>query len=108
VTVVSDVLLGAAVIVVLLSSIGILVMKDTYQRVHFVTPISIVATLLVALALSIREGWDESTGATWLALGFVALASPYLSHATLRTARIRQQGDWKEISRKRRQEAGRR
>lgn len=89
------ILLGAAVLVVLVSVVGLLAMRDVYQRVHYVTPISVVAPLLVAVAVTVREGWDQNTGGTWLAIGFVVLVSPFLSHATLRAARIRQEGDWR-------------
>lgn len=90
-----DVLLGLAVLVVLVSVVGVVAMRDVYQRIHYVTPISIVAPVLVAIAVSVKEGWDENTGATWLALGFVVLVSPFLSHATMRAARIRERGDWR-------------
>ncbi len=95
VAIAESILLGAACVIVLMCTLGVLLMKDVYQRVHYVTPISVVAPLLVAVAVTVREGWDENTGATWLALGIVAIASPYLSHATIRAARIRQEGDWR-------------
>lgn len=89
------ILLGAAVLVTLASVLGLLAMRDVYQRVHYVAPISVVAPLLVAVAVTVREGWDQNTGATWLAIGFVVLVSPFLSHATVRAARIREHGDWR-------------
>lgn len=95
--VVVDVLLGLAALVVAVSSIGVLVMRDAYRKLHFVAPISMVAPVLVALAVSVRSGWSESTGATWLAVAFVAAASPFLSHATVRAARIRERGDWSVV-----------
>ena len=45
--VLADVLLGLAVAIVLASSIGLLVMRDVYQKLHFVTPIALVAPLIV-------------------------------------------------------------
>lgn len=91
----ADVLLGIAAVLVLASSLGVLLMRDVYQKLHFVAPISIVAPVLVALAVTVREGSHENTAATWLALIFVVMASPFLSHATVRAARIRECGDWK-------------
>jgi len=93
--IVIDVFLGLATVVVLLSSLGVLVMRDVFQRIHFLAPISLVATVLVAVAVTVKQGWDQNTGATWLALGFVVVVSPYLSHATTRAARIRAEGDWR-------------
>ncbi|MBO0885972.1 MAG: monovalent cation/H(+) antiporter subunit G [Acidimicrobiales bacterium] len=93
--VVSDVLLGLAVITLLVSSLGVAVMDDVYQKIHFVTPASLVAPVLVALAVTVQEGYSENTTETWLAVLFVAIAGPVLSHATMRAARIRDTGDWR-------------
>jgi monovalent cation/proton antiporter MnhG/PhaG subunit len=93
--VVSDVLLGLAVITLLISSLGVAVMGDVYQKIHFVTPAALVAPALVALAVTVQEGYSENTTETWLAVFFVAIAGPVLSHATIRAARIRERGDWR-------------
>jgi multisubunit Na+/H+ antiporter MnhG subunit len=91
----ADAMLAAAVLVVAASSVGILVMRDPYQKVHFVTPISLVAPILVAVAVTLRAGWSEPTGQTWLAVAVVCVAGPVLSHATVRAARVRERGDWR-------------
>ncbi|MGH9063723.1 MAG: cation:proton antiporter [Acidimicrobiales bacterium] len=91
----SDILLGLAVAVVLASSLGVLVMRDVYQKMHFVGPAAIVAPALVALAVLVQEGYAESTTETWLALLFVVIAGPVVGHATIRAARIREKGDWR-------------
>jgi multicomponent Na+:H+ antiporter subunit G len=93
--VLTDMLLGLAVLVVLGSSLGILLMPDVYQKLHFVTPASLVAPVLVGVAVLIESGWSVRSAQTWLALLFVIIASPVLSHATIRAARIRATGDWR-------------
>ena len=93
--IVADVLLGLAVALVLASSAGILVMRDTYQKLHFLTPLALVAPLLVGLAVLVRSGWSENSSETWLALLFVVIGGPFLTHATIRAARIREKGDWR-------------
>lgn len=90
-----DIFLGVAVAVVLASSAGILVMRDVYQKLHYVTPIALVAAPCVGLAILIQSGWSSSSAQTWLTVLFVVIASPFLSHATIRSARIRQTGDWR-------------
>lgn len=94
--VLADVLLGLAVAIVLASTIGLLVMRDVYQKLHFVTPIALVAPLIVGFAVLAQSGLDENTGETWLALVFIVIAGPFLSHATIRATRIREKGDWRE------------
>jgi multisubunit Na+/H+ antiporter MnhG subunit len=93
--IVADVLLGLAVVLVLASSVGILVMRDTYQKLHFLTPLALIAPLVVGLAVLVRSGWSENSSETWLALLFVLIGSPFLTHATIRAARIREKGDWR-------------
>lgn len=99
-TIVADVLLGLAVVLVLTSSAGILVMRDTYQKLHFLTPLALIAPLLVGLAVLVRSGWSENSSETWLALLFVVIGGPFLTHATIRAARIREKGDWRPGSRR--------
>ena len=88
----ADVLLGLAVAVVLASALGILVMRGVYRKLHFVTPAALVAPALVALAVFVQQGLDENTGETLLALLLIVIAGPYLTHATIRAARIREKG----------------
>ncbi|HEX5189970.1 MAG TPA: monovalent cation/H(+) antiporter subunit G [Streptosporangiaceae bacterium] len=93
-TIVADVLLGAAVLVVLGASAGILLMRDVYQKVHYVTLAGLIAPVIVGVAILIQSGWSVNSMQTWLAIALMVIATPFLSHATIRAARIRQAGDW--------------
>ena len=94
--VVVDVLLGLAVLTVAAAALGVAVMPDAYARLHYVTPAAIVAPVFVTLAIFVREGLDENTGETVVALFFVIAAAPFLSHATIRAMRVRDRGDWRQ------------
>ena len=91
----SDTFLGLAAAIVIASSVGVLVMRDVYQKLHFVTPAALVAPVLVALAVLTRARFSATTAETLLALLFMVFAGPYLTHATIRAARVREQGDWR-------------
>jgi multicomponent Na+:H+ antiporter subunit G len=91
----ADVLLALAVLVVLASCVGVLVMRGPYAKLHFLTPVSLVAPFLVAAAIGVQMGLRENTSDSWLMLAFLVLSGPFLSHATLRAARIREKGDWR-------------
>ena len=93
--VLSDVLLALATATVAASAIGVLVVRDAYARVHYVTPAAVVAPVLVALAIFVTEGLDVNTGETVVALVFMVIAAPFLSHATMRAIRVREEGDWR-------------
>jgi len=96
--VVSDVLLGLTVMIVAGSVLGVVVMPDVYQKLHYVVPAVLVAPPLVFVAVAVRNGLDESTAQSALALGIVVVSAPFLSHATIRAARIREQGNWEEAA----------
>jgi multisubunit Na+/H+ antiporter MnhG subunit len=91
----AEMFLGLAAVAVLASAVGVLVMRGVYRKLHFVTPAALVAPVLVALAVFIRQGLDENTGESVLAVLFVVIAGPFLSHATIRAARICDEGDWR-------------
>jgi multisubunit Na+/H+ antiporter MnhG subunit len=93
--VVSDVLLALAAATVVTSAVGVLAVRDAYARVHYVTPAAVVAPVLVALAIFVAQGLDENTGETVVALAFMVIAAPFLSHATIRAIRVREEGDWR-------------
>jgi multisubunit Na+/H+ antiporter MnhG subunit len=89
----ADVFLGLAVVTVLTSSVGVLVMGDAYQKIHFVTPAALVAPVLVTLAVFVHAGFSATTTEALIALLFMVIAGPFLSHATIRAARVREKGE---------------
>jgi multisubunit Na+/H+ antiporter MnhG subunit len=93
--VVVDVLLALAVAITLVSSLGVLVMRDALAKVHYVTPVSMIAPVLLATAVLVQTGYSSRSAQSWLAVLFLLIASPFLSHATIRAARIRAEGDWR-------------
>ena len=93
--IVADILLGLAVLTVLASAVGVLVMGDVYQKIHLVTPAALVAPVLVTLAVFVRAGFSATTTEALIVLLFMVIAGPFLSHATIRAARIREKGDWR-------------
>ena len=86
----ADVLLALAVLTVFASALGVAVMRDSYARLHYVTPAAVVAPVLVTLAVFVTEGLTVYTGETVLALVFMVAAAPFLSHATIRAMRVRE------------------
>jgi multicomponent Na+:H+ antiporter subunit G len=93
--VISDTLLALAVLTVAASALGVATAPNPYARLHYVTPAAVLAPALVALAVFVTEGLDENTGETLLALVFMVAAAPFLSHATIRAIRVREEGDWR-------------
>jgi multisubunit Na+/H+ antiporter MnhG subunit len=46
-------------------------------------------------AVLIRARFSATTAETFLVLLFMVIAGPYLTHATIRAARVRERGDWR-------------
>jgi multisubunit Na+/H+ antiporter MnhG subunit len=88
-TVVVDLLLGLAVAVALASSLGVLAMRGPFAKLHYVTPVSVVAPVLTGLAVLVRSGFSTSSAQTWLAVLLLLIAAPFVAHATIRAAHIR-------------------
>jgi multisubunit Na+/H+ antiporter MnhG subunit len=97
-----DVLLGLAVAIVLASSVGVLVMRTSFRKLHYVGLMSMVAPILIGLAVLVASGPSSNAGETWLAILVLISAGPVLSHATIRAARIRAEGDWRSPRREQR------
>lgn len=91
--VLTDVLLAFATLTVACSALGILVMPSAAARLHYVAPASVVAPVLVTLAIFVKEGLDSDTGQTVIALAFMVAVAPFLSHATIRAIRARSEAD---------------
>ena len=87
--VITDVLLALAVATVAAAALGVAVMPGAAARLHYVTPAAVVAPVLVLLAVFVTEGLDENTGETLLAVLIMIATAPFLSHATIRAIRAR-------------------
>ena len=82
-----DVLLGVAVTVELLCVLGVVVMRTTYDRLHYLSASTSVGPFLILAALIVREGICAETMDAIAAVGILFLAGPILVHATGRAVR---------------------
>jgi multisubunit Na+/H+ antiporter MnhG subunit len=88
------VLLVAGLALMVLSTIGIVVMRSVFDRLHYTAPAALGA-LLVAIAIVVRESFSL-IGDKALATGIFLVASgTVLVHVTARMARVRELGDWR-------------
>ena len=77
---------------VLISALGVLVMRGTYDRLHYTDTAGFGAVLLAA-AIVVREGFSEiSVKAVLLAAVFIVF-SPVVAPVLGRAARLREHGD---------------
>jgi multisubunit Na+/H+ antiporter MnhG subunit len=93
--VVATVLLVAGVVLEVLAVLGVSTMRDVFDRLHYVG-LAGFGALLVGISILVRESFSL-IGDKALATGaLLVLFSPVLVHATARSFRIRERGDWRE------------
>jgi monovalent cation/proton antiporter MnhG/PhaG subunit len=90
VSVVVAVLVAVGVVIELACCVGVLVMEDAYDKLHYLGPAAIVGPVLIAAAVVVRESFSQSGIKSLLTAGLLIVASPVLSHATARALYIRQ------------------
>jgi multicomponent Na+:H+ antiporter subunit G len=87
-------LLVVGVGVTLASCVGVLVMGDAYDRLHFTAPATTIAPLAIAAAIVLEERLSAAGIKALLVALVLLVTNPVLTHATARAARIRQFGEW--------------
>lgn len=93
--VVATVLLVAGAALELFAVLGLTVMRDAFDRLHYVG-LAGYGALLIGIAILVRESFSL-IGDKALATGFVLLTlGPLLVHTTARSFRTRDRGDWRE------------
>jgi multicomponent Na+:H+ antiporter subunit G len=89
VDVVVVVLLSVGVAVAVLCCIGLAVAADVFDRIHFLTPASTVAPVLIAAAIAVKESVSAASAKAIVTALLIIVTSPVIGHATARAARIR-------------------
>lgn len=102
--VVGTILLVAGCSLEVLAVIGLAVMRNVYDRLHYVG-LAGYGALLVAVAIVVRESFSLIGDKALLAAGVLVLLGPFLVHATARSLRIRERGDWRAEIEEHREEA---
>ncbi len=87
-------LLAIATAVMILSVGGMLIMRDFYERLHYLAPVAILAPLFIALAVLLQEGVGQAGLKAILVFLALLIVNPVLTHAVARAARGRALGDW--------------
>jgi monovalent cation/proton antiporter MnhG/PhaG subunit len=87
-------LLGAGVACELIACLGVIAMRDAYDRLHYVAPASLGA-VLIAGAVWAREGPSGIALKATIVAVFLLVASPALAHGTARASRLSELGDWR-------------
>lgn len=88
------VLLGGAILFSFLGSLGVLVMKDSYQRLQYSPLVIDVGGTLLAIALWLETSELKARIKIILTLFVLWMSQAVITHAIARAARIRHCGYW--------------
>jgi multicomponent Na+:H+ antiporter subunit G len=89
-----SVLLVVGVGATLVSCVGVLAMRNAYDRLHYTAPASTIAPVAIAAAVVLEERFSAAGTKAVLVALVLLMTNPVLTHATARAARIRQFGEW--------------
>jgi multicomponent Na+:H+ antiporter subunit G len=84
-----DVLVGVAVAGELLCCLGLLLMRDVFDRLHYSMAATTVPPFLLAAAVIVEHGWTQPGINALVVAAALFLLSPVLAHAMARAARAR-------------------
>ena len=99
-SIVEVVLIGFGVAVELACCVGVLVMEDAYDKLHYLGPAAIVGPFAIAVAVVVREALSQAGIKALHTAALLIVASPVLSHATARALYIRQRDHVESTSRR--------
>jgi multisubunit Na+/H+ antiporter MnhG subunit len=86
------ILLVFGMVVELLCCLGLLVMRSTFARIHFLGPATILGATSIAAAIVVKEALSQAGIKAILIAATLLVASPLLSHVTGRAACLRRFG----------------
>ena len=89
----ATVLLACGCSLQVIALIGLAVMRNAYDRLHYVGLCGYGA-LLIGVAILVRESFSLIGDKALLSGGILMLFGPVLAHATARSLRVREHGDW--------------
>jgi monovalent cation/proton antiporter MnhG/PhaG subunit len=87
-----DVFLVLGVACQLVACLGVLVFRDVFDRIHFMSAGSTLGPLLIGAAVLVRQTTSAAGITTMMIMGLVLVLSPALVIATARAARLVEYG----------------
>jgi multisubunit Na+/H+ antiporter MnhG subunit len=77
----------------LLSALGLIAMRETLARVHYLGPAGF-GVAAIALAVLVEESFSMIGDKALLTAAVVLVGGPVLAHVTARATRVRRRGAW--------------
>jgi multicomponent Na+:H+ antiporter subunit G len=93
-TIAIDVLVAVAVLITLVSVLGMLRLRDVYQKMHYIAPPASLGATFITAAIFLQRGFKaESFKALFTTLVLIGM-NTVVTHAAARAFRIAEVEDW--------------
>jgi monovalent cation/proton antiporter MnhG/PhaG subunit len=89
-----DVLLGIGVLSSLIGAVGVLAMKDLYEKLHYLSLPATFGVGCFSLAIIVDKHFSIAGIKALIIFVVILLMNAVLTHASARAARVRQFGRW--------------
>ncbi|MBD5605715.1 MAG: monovalent cation/H(+) antiporter subunit G [Candidatus Eremiobacteraeota bacterium] len=87
-------ILALACVLLALSALGLVTMRDPVNKLHYVGPVTTLVPILICIAIVVEEGFTSVAGLKSVSIALVMLVTgPIASYATLRALAMRARGD---------------
>ncbi len=91
--VIEAILLAAGVAVQLLCCLGLLAMRNVFDRLHYLGPATTLGPMLLAAAVLVHHSSVQGCVKAVLLVVLLLLINPVLTHVTARAARVEEGGN---------------
>jgi monovalent cation/proton antiporter MnhG/PhaG subunit len=95
---VEGLLLAATIVCVGLSTLGVLLAHDVYERLHYLSGLGAIGVFFVAAAVWVRHGLSEGAVKALLIAIILFFTNSVLTHATARAAWVREHDEWDPLA----------
>jgi multisubunit Na+/H+ antiporter MnhG subunit len=96
-TITIDVLLGAGVLITLLSVLGMWRMRDPYQRMHFISAPAALSPAFFTAAIFLQDGLKPEAFKALITTFVLIGMNTAVTHAAARAWRIAETKDWTPV-----------
>lgn len=83
------ILLFFVVFAATVSSLGVLLARDAFDRLHYLGPVTIIGGLAILIAVLVHEGFAVITGKVAVTVLILIATGPIITHAIARAGIIR-------------------
>jgi monovalent cation/proton antiporter MnhG/PhaG subunit len=90
----TEVLLALCVVTTVVCCFALVILRDFYERLHYMASVTTVGTGALLAAVVVTEGWGQATIKAIFVFFLLLLVNAVLTHATARAARVREFGHW--------------